>query len=565
MPSDSSPSHKMKPSEDRRGQQQPSNAQQVFPSHYENFDENCQSLVTGLRPPEEEVRSSDAELETQRGEKLHRPQQLLLNPMPALEQGSLPTKLTQTFSHKVDGEKRREPNCPQESSVQISSLQEKKAKRRKPLRGDMDICPSQQKNVIEVNQMQEKMSPSQELYPASQSNFKSESGDHQMSSDPSEETSWVPTVSLQSSIVCEQQPNITKSPEEHSHGISCGLGTKQSKNHSITKKNKHAFVSVDQMDKYMLHQRKPDSLVCHEASTERTKSHHGQLVTLIPDALEGCKNECQSSAEKPTDTGDDRQANEKAAEAIVTGQEERERERLPRAVFTKRKPLPSIKRGPRKNSQKARVVMEGTRRVRPSTLDFFTKYCIINPERLSFYERIFLKYCNHEDSVARTVARWGRAGEEEDSDIPGDQESTDTSNIHFNDIPDGFDHIEEILIQKKAKENIDVGRKIQMILGSGSVSDQLGKIQFKIRTLMERKKYIVSTVQELQDQRTALQATTATQPSHTAEEKRNKKKRKGKKNTKLLPNMDELEDKLYEMTSSAPINQVKETKNTIFY
>ncbi|KAL8186527.1 UNVERIFIED_CONTAM: hypothetical protein K2H54_073502 [Gekko kuhli] len=41
--------------------------------------------------------------------------------------------------------------------------------------------------------------------------------------------------------------------------------------------------------------------------------------------------------EKPPDAGDDRRANENAAEVIVT--KKQERKNLPRTVFTKRKPL----------------------------------------------------------------------------------------------------------------------------------------------------------------------------------------------------------------------------------
>ncbi|XP_061482307.1 uncharacterized protein LOC133384403 isoform X2 [Rhineura floridana] len=298
------------------------------------------------------------------------------------------------------------------------------------------------------------------------------------------------------------------------------------------------------MEYNMPHQRETDSLVHRGISAQRIKSYPVQPLTPMPsDALEECKNECKPKVEKPPDAGDDRQANEKAAEAIVTGKEERES--LPRVSFTKRKPLPSIKRGLQRNSQNSRVMMEETQRFRPSILDFLTKYCIINPERLSFYERIFLKYCNHEDT----------------EEVPRHQKSIDTSNVNFNEMPGGFDHLEEIFIQKKAKENIDIERNIQMILESGSVSDQLEKMQFKMKRLLERKEYIVNTVQELQDQRMQLQATLIKQLSNTTKQKRKKKRKEGKDTTLLNMNGKEgnlcgiPSSELSSMSSCVPVKQ----------
>lgn len=52
--------------------------------------------------------------------------------------------------------------------------------------------------------------------------------------------------------------------------------------------------------------------------------------------------------------------------------------------------------------------------------------------------------------------------------MPRDPEPADTSVTNVNCIPGGFDHIEEILIQKKAKGHVDFGRKVQQILESVS-------------------------------------------------------------------------------------------------
>ncbi|XP_033001308.1 uncharacterized protein LOC117044610 [Lacerta agilis] len=308
-------------------------------------------------------------------------------------------------------------------------------------------------------------------------------GTHEVSSDPNKETSSLSAVSLQSTGISEVSSKL-------------GMGSlplQQRESISDTKKNKYLVFSTDPMEYNMPHQREPDSLVHQYTSAERTKSHPVQPGAFIPsDAFEGCNDKGKQKVEKPPDAGDDRLTNEQAAEALVT--EKQEGERLPRAGFSKRKPF---------------------------------------PERLSFYERIFLKYCNHEDP----------------DEEPRDQESTDIPNANFSEVPGGFDHVEEILIQKKAKENIDIEKKIQMILESGSVSDQLEKMQFKMKTLLERKKDIVNTVQELQDQRMQLQATMMEQLSNTTKQKKGQKRGKGK-DTKLLLNMDGKRDNLCGIPSS---------------
>ncbi|XP_077781465.1 uncharacterized protein LOC144324914 [Podarcis muralis] len=394
---------------------------------------------------------------------VQKPQQKLTNEMLALEQHSfLPSKFPSPWN-KVDGDKGRQSDDSKESSFrQTDSSLAKKVKRRalnkKPSTKDIDTHPGQQNDLTEINQMQRRMRHSQELDSASQSNFKSDSegefkngtlylqhgdlqsiqplhstaGAHEVNSDPNKETSSLSAVSLQSTGKSEVSSKL-------------GMGSlplQQKESIFDTKKNKYLVFSTDPMEYNMPHQREPDSLVHQYTSAERTKSHPVQPIAFIPsDAFEECNDKRKQKVEKPPDAGDDRLTNEQAAEALVTGKQEGER--LPRAGLTKRKPF---------------------------------------PERLSFYERIFLKYCSHEDP----------------DEEPRDQESTDMPNANFGEVPGGFDHIEEILIQKKAKENIDIEKKIQMILESGSVSDQLEKMQFKMKTLLERKKDIVNTVQELQ-------------------------------------------------------------------
>ncbi|XP_015272057.1 PREDICTED: uncharacterized protein LOC107114964 [Gekko japonicus] len=433
--------------------------------------------------------------------------------------------------------------------------------------------------------MQEKMSHMQELDSASQLNLKPEfeglsfprdtgenSGfqgfsprtppkvpccsqdNHQMGNYPNRETSLPSTTSFQSTTFCEQREN-------HS-----GL--------------KDRFFDTMQNTS---HQREPDSLVYLDTSAQRTKSPPIQLIAQKPDTLEPCQDESllkmesetseiqlmtthgrsftaaahklwnvipqAGDEEKPPDTGDDRQANENAAEVIVTKKEEREN--LRRTVFTKRKPLPNIKRYPWKNSQESRMMEEETQRLRPSILDFLNKYCIIKPERLSIYERVFLKYCSNEDS-----------------EIPGDQKLTETSSTNFNCIPGGFDNVEEIFIQQKAKENIDVGRKIQMVLESGSISDQLEKTQFQIKQLLGRKKHIVDTVQDLQDRRMQFLATVNDQQSHATKQKV-QKKRKKMNNTRFLQDLEGKGDNpcglpscKLPIASDVPLKQVEEATNS---
>ncbi|XP_054831251.1 uncharacterized protein LOC129326929 isoform X3 [Eublepharis macularius] len=508
IPSANSPVYETRNKEYSMRQQEPSNTQPIFLLHHDNFDESCQ-----------------------------------------------------------------------ESSVRISSSLTKEMKSRT----DIEIAASKQENLPEVNQMEEKMSHMQELYSASQSNFKPEFEDnHQVDNDPDQEASLLSIASFQSTTSCEdeilqglfpsnkvsflptfkevqrdeenklkkgeekqkkkkvkmsvQQPNITKCYSEHFHDSYCGLDTTQREN---CPGSTDKCLSLDTIQNDMLHPRELDSLVYLETSAQRTKSPPIQLVTHKPDTLEQCKDESQLKTEKPPDAGDDRQANEKA-EAIITKKEEGKN--LPRAVFTKRKPLPNIKRYPRKHSQKARIVGEETQRLRPSILDFLTKYCIIKPERLSLYERVFLKYCSHENR---------------------DQESTESSSTNFNYMPGGFDHVEEVFALQKAKENIDIGRKIQIIVERGSVSDQLEKIQFQIKKLLERKKHIMDTVQELQDRIIQFQATINDQQFHTTEQKR-QKKRKMMKGTKFILDMKEKKDNfcgrpssVLSISSGAPMKQAE--------
>ncbi|CAI5770117.1 Hypothetical predicted protein [Podarcis lilfordi] len=544
MASDSSSLQRMRLSEGS-SRQNPSNAPNASnPPQRENFDKNCPSFLPVMETPgNQEVPSSDTDSEILLGQKVQKPQQKLTNEMPALEQQSfLPSKFPSPWNEdKVDGDKGRQSDDSKESSFrQTDTSLAKKVKRRKSSAKDIDIHPGQQNNLPEINQMQRRMRHSQELDSASQSNFKSDSegtavekiccpqkagglaGTHEMNSDPNKETSSLSAVSLQSTGKSEVSSKL-------------GMGSlplQQKESISDTKKNKYLVFSTDPMEYNMSHQREPDSLVHQYTSAERTKSHPVQPIAFIPsDAFEECNDKQKQKVEKPPDAGDDRLTNEQAAEALVTGKQEGER--LPRAGLTKRKPLPHIKRGFWRKSQSNRVMMEETQRVRPTILDFLTKYCIINPERLSFYERIFLKYCSHEDP----------------DEEPRDQESTDMPNANFGQVPGGFDHVEEILIQKKAKENIDIEKKIQMILESGPVSDQLEKMQFKMKTLLERKKDIVNTVQELQDQRMQLQATMTEQLSNTTKQKKGQKRRKGK-DTKLLLNMDGKGDNLCGIPSS---------------
>lgn len=415
--SDKSPVYNTKETEYSRRQQQPSNAQPIFPPHHDNFEESYQT---------------------------QKPQQQVINYIMAQEQESSPAELT------VDGDQRQSDSL-QESFVRIHSSKAR----------DMETYSSRERNLPEVNQMQEEMSHSQELDSASQWNLNPEFEDnHQMDNYPNQEASLLSTTSFQSTTFFEDEilqglhpsskasslPTFKKVQRDEENKLKGGKQKQKKKKVKISVQRENCSGLKDSFfdtRRTTSHQGEPDSMVHLDSST---KSPPIPLIARESDYLESCKDESLLKTEKPPDAGDDRRANEKAKEVIVI--KKKERRNLPRTVFTERKPLPHIKRYPWKNSQKAGIMTEETQSLRPSMLDFLTNYCIIKPERLSLYERVFLKYCSPEDAERTADQNW-----------------TETSNKNSDSIPDGFDHVEEIFIQQKAK-GIDIGRKIQMILES---------------------------------------------------------------------------------------------------